>query len=642
MASLPPAVPPETDASALRASHTKRTKALLGNVSALESEVKALRNAHKEHKRSSYISALQAHLHDRELVIDVLKQGWAEAMPGKSLADINEFVSRKTVGGPKRFRPKTREEMALEMQAQATEIESLRARLRQQDADDRDARKGDRASVKSAASVSQQIADALRPVREQVLGLEAAVEARQAQIRDLQLQIRSYAEVEAQAFKLAQQHLKTKDALTSLQNAHADLSATHAAVSVRLHRMHLSAGCHPHPTQTSEELEQTREHAVGIAAKLRESREAEAAHRHHLGILLTGGSLPATAAQQLQQQQQQHQQQQPRPSSEDGAAAPSEEPTRSVTFADDVGPQSVRALQSQLEASQEEARALQSQLEERDASIEDLRSQVRRGGGAGVVPCACACTYACTCTRLQLIALRQEQEEGGRPGGATPAPGGAPSPRDGGGSLPQLSLDVEEGGAEPHVRPAVVSTPHRMPKGASFGASPRGIHRQGSFSEGGEAGGGGGTPELQQLRQRVSELMEELKAEQLRFERTRAAMEDERTRWQASRGGVEKDARACSSVFLLLPRVRPLRYPCARFVQEDMDSAVDACAAAEQRATAAEAALQSSGGGGSGNAAAAPPHGDAAAAHARAAESAELAKAQDEALVAQVRSTMGG
>lgn len=229
MSSAPPALP---DVDAMKAAHSKRTKALVGNVSALEAEVKALRNAHKEHKRSSYISALQAHLHDRELVIDVLKQGWAEAS-GKSLADVNEYVSRKTVGGPKRFRPKTREEMALELQAQATEIESLRAQLRKQGGDEVDARKGDRAAAKTAATVAQQIAEALQPVREQVKGLEAAVEARQAQIRELQLQIRSYADVEAQAYKLAQAHLKTKDALSSLQAAHEDLAASHAAVRRR-------------------------------------------------------------------------------------------------------------------------------------------------------------------------------------------------------------------------------------------------------------------------------------------------------------------------------------------------------------------------------------------------------------------------
>ena len=43
------------------------------------------------------------------------------------------------------------------------------------------------------------------------------------------------------------------------------------------------------PLQTSEELEQTRAHAVGIAAKLRESREAEAAHRQRVAALQAAG-----------------------------------------------------------------------------------------------------------------------------------------------------------------------------------------------------------------------------------------------------------------------------------------------------------------------------------------------------------------
>jgi hypothetical protein len=165
-----------------------RNKALLASIAALEAEVKALRGAHKEHKRSGYITALQSHLHDRELVIDVLKAGWAEAS-GKSVADINEYVVRKSVGGPKRFRPKTREEMALELQALSAQHEVVRDKIRSIDTSALEAKKVDRAGSKLSANAAFQVEQALRPVREQVAQLEQAVEARQAQIRDLQMQV---------------------------------------------------------------------------------------------------------------------------------------------------------------------------------------------------------------------------------------------------------------------------------------------------------------------------------------------------------------------------------------------------------------------------------------------------------------------
>lgn len=151
---------------------------------------------------------------------------------------------------------------------------------------------------------------------------------------------------------------------------------------------------------------------------------------------------------------------------------------------------------------------------------------------------------------MQVIALRQELEEGGRVGSATPAAGGGPDDEHG-----------ANGGS--HPLPAVVSTPHRPPaplqRGGSF-TSPRGTHiASPSHARGGatQPPAAAGSDAAADLERQVAELTEALKAEQLRFDRTRAAMEDDRGRWQvrpaASPGCPSQEPRDLSS----LPARRP-------------------------------------------------------------------------------------
>jgi len=54
---------------------------------------------------------LQNQLRGAELVADVLKESLTTASSPLSPQEVNDLVIRKTLGGPKRFRPKTREEL---------------------------------------------------------------------------------------------------------------------------------------------------------------------------------------------------------------------------------------------------------------------------------------------------------------------------------------------------------------------------------------------------------------------------------------------------------------------------------------------------------------------------------------------------
>ncbi|KAA0170278.1 hypothetical protein FNF28_01506 [Cafeteria roenbergensis] len=128
-AAVPPALPPpDAHVRALSAAHAEKTKSLLKSIDRLKAEISTLRAANKEHHRSAHIRALQRRLREQELVSDVLKQSLQSAS-AMTAAEVDDLVIRKTVAGPLRFRPKSREELANEVRALAQANDALRTRL---------------------------------------------------------------------------------------------------------------------------------------------------------------------------------------------------------------------------------------------------------------------------------------------------------------------------------------------------------------------------------------------------------------------------------------------------------------------------------------------------------------------------------
>lgn len=103
---------------ALKSVHEQKVRALMKSINQLQEQLQALRAQDKEHRRSALIQGLRKSLREQELVVDVLKQTLAEKLPEfrGSRARVNEFVVEKSVGGPLRFRPKTREELENELE----------------------------------------------------------------------------------------------------------------------------------------------------------------------------------------------------------------------------------------------------------------------------------------------------------------------------------------------------------------------------------------------------------------------------------------------------------------------------------------------------------------------------------------------
>ncbi|KAH8062718.1 hypothetical protein JL722_3647 [Aureococcus anophagefferens] len=98
-------------------------------------EIKKLKAQSKEHRRSQLIQELRGKLREQELAVDVLKEALVEGPRGALSADqVNELVICRTLGGPKRFRPKTREELQNELAAATRRNDALAKRAERSEA----------------------------------------------------------------------------------------------------------------------------------------------------------------------------------------------------------------------------------------------------------------------------------------------------------------------------------------------------------------------------------------------------------------------------------------------------------------------------------------------------------------------------
>lgn len=115
--------------SAVKAMYAQKTKALLSQISTLEDEVRILKLANKEHNRSKLIAALQQNAQERETVVEVLKAALVLAT-GRTRTDIDELVLRKTTGQPEKFKPRSREELAVEIATLRKQLEAANVTAR--------------------------------------------------------------------------------------------------------------------------------------------------------------------------------------------------------------------------------------------------------------------------------------------------------------------------------------------------------------------------------------------------------------------------------------------------------------------------------------------------------------------------------
>lgn len=121
---------PNTEAKfqALKTLHAKKIKSLMSSIDTKERELERLKALGKDNRRTEIIQSLKKKLKHHELVIHVMKEEMIkkgkleydeadqdpisdEAKNSLISVDVNNFIIGKTISGPKRFRPLTREEL---------------------------------------------------------------------------------------------------------------------------------------------------------------------------------------------------------------------------------------------------------------------------------------------------------------------------------------------------------------------------------------------------------------------------------------------------------------------------------------------------------------------------------------------------
>ena len=99
---------------ALKNLQSKKIKYLMTSIDAKDKELAKLKVLGKDNRRTQMIQALRNKLRDQELVCDVIKEELSRRNE-LSLEEVNAYIIRKTLGGPKRFRPLSREELELKI-----------------------------------------------------------------------------------------------------------------------------------------------------------------------------------------------------------------------------------------------------------------------------------------------------------------------------------------------------------------------------------------------------------------------------------------------------------------------------------------------------------------------------------------------
>lgn len=100
----------EAKFQALKNLQSKKIKYLMTSIDAKDKELAKLKVLGKDNRRTQMIQALRNKLRDQELVSDVTKEELSRRND-MSADEVNAYIMRKTLGGPKRFRPLSREEL---------------------------------------------------------------------------------------------------------------------------------------------------------------------------------------------------------------------------------------------------------------------------------------------------------------------------------------------------------------------------------------------------------------------------------------------------------------------------------------------------------------------------------------------------
>ena len=95
---------------ALKNLQTKKLKSLMSSIDAKDKEIAKLKILGKDNRRAQMIQELRKKIRTHETINDIIKEE-LQKRTETSIEDVNNLIIRKTLAGPKRFRPLSREEL---------------------------------------------------------------------------------------------------------------------------------------------------------------------------------------------------------------------------------------------------------------------------------------------------------------------------------------------------------------------------------------------------------------------------------------------------------------------------------------------------------------------------------------------------
>jgi len=95
---------------ALKGLQTKKLKSLMSSIDAKDKEIAKLKILGKDNRRAQMIQELRKKIRTHETINDIIKEE-LQKRTETTVEDVNNIIIRKTLAGPKRFRPLSREEL---------------------------------------------------------------------------------------------------------------------------------------------------------------------------------------------------------------------------------------------------------------------------------------------------------------------------------------------------------------------------------------------------------------------------------------------------------------------------------------------------------------------------------------------------
>ena len=215
---------------ALQQLHNEKTKALMRSIDQLRRQVKTLKSQNKESNRTRLIKQLQSEKRDIELKVDVLKKQLCQES-GKSPAQVDDFVIAKTLGGPKRFRPKTREELASELRTLKRDLDKAKRSISKSKSSTFFAPSKERAAPPPAATATvaasttngapslreAELLDQVYELTREIVGLRRTADAHADTVRSLRSDAREHRVIAGKYKRVAEKYQRSKEKIRKLQ-----------------------------------------------------------------------------------------------------------------------------------------------------------------------------------------------------------------------------------------------------------------------------------------------------------------------------------------------------------------------------------------------------------------------------------------